>query len=191
MTRRPSSARTRLETTAAALFHRHGVAAVGIDTVIAAADVARMTLYNNYGDKDGLLLAAFNCRAAVVLEHLGQARDWSDLFDRQAALSEAAAGRGCFALNLAAELPADHPVLAAARAHKTQVTGLLTVLLTRDGLREDLAPALSLLLNGAIALAQLEGGAGPFTAAKAAAAALLQSSPPIGRERSTGEDGAS
>jgi len=51
------SARERIERTAYELFSRHGVRAVGVDTIAARAGVAKMTLYKNYPSKDELALA--------------------------------------------------------------------------------------------------------------------------------------
>jgi AcrR family transcriptional regulator len=53
----PLSARERIERTAYELFSRHGVRAVGVDTIAARAGVAKMTLYKNYPSKDELALA--------------------------------------------------------------------------------------------------------------------------------------
>ncbi len=51
------SARERIERTAYELFSRHGIRAVGVDTIAARAGVAKMTLYKNYPSKDELVLA--------------------------------------------------------------------------------------------------------------------------------------
>jgi AcrR family transcriptional regulator len=52
-----SSARERVLTAAYDLFSRQGVRAVGIDTIIARADVAKMTFYRHFPSKDDLVLA--------------------------------------------------------------------------------------------------------------------------------------
>src|SRR6266404_7816167 len=49
--------RERIERTAYELFSRHGVRAVGVDTLSARAGVAKMTLYRHYPSKDELALA--------------------------------------------------------------------------------------------------------------------------------------
>jgi AcrR family transcriptional regulator len=53
---RPESGRERIRTAAYDLFSHNGVRAVGIDTVIARAGVAKMTLYRNFPSKDDLIL---------------------------------------------------------------------------------------------------------------------------------------
>src|SRR5213078_4802162 len=54
---RSSGARERIDRTAYELFSRHGIRAVGIDTVVARAGVAKMTLYRHYPSKEDLALA--------------------------------------------------------------------------------------------------------------------------------------
>jgi AcrR family transcriptional regulator len=50
-------ARERILATAYELFSRHGIRAVGIDSIISRSGVARMTLYRHFGSKDALVLA--------------------------------------------------------------------------------------------------------------------------------------
>jgi AcrR family transcriptional regulator len=54
---RPASPRERIDQTSYELFSRHGIRAVGVDTVIACSGVAKMTLYRHYASKDKLALA--------------------------------------------------------------------------------------------------------------------------------------
>ncbi|HIP77475.1 MAG TPA: TetR/AcrR family transcriptional regulator, partial [Kiloniellaceae bacterium] len=53
-----SSRREHLVDTATQLFSRHGYRATGIDTILAEAGVAKMTLYNHFKSKDELILAS-------------------------------------------------------------------------------------------------------------------------------------
>ncbi|MGH3874150.1 MAG: TetR/AcrR family transcriptional regulator [Pseudonocardiaceae bacterium] len=53
----PGSGRERVMRAAYELFSRHGTRAVGVDAVIGAAGVAKMTLYRNFASKDNLILA--------------------------------------------------------------------------------------------------------------------------------------
>src|SRR4029077_15652150 len=66
----PSDARERIMVVAYDLFCKHGIRAVGVDTIIEQADVAKMTLYRHFGSKDELVLAVLDRR-----EHLWT-RDW-------------------------------------------------------------------------------------------------------------------
>ena len=56
------SARDRILDTAYELFSRHGVRAVGVDTIIAESGVAKMTLYRHFASKDELVLAFMEVR---------------------------------------------------------------------------------------------------------------------------------
>ena len=62
--------RERIIRTAYELFTRHGLAAVGVDRIVAEADVAKTTLYRHFRSKDDLI--------AEVLERHRQLwlRDW-------------------------------------------------------------------------------------------------------------------
>jgi AcrR family transcriptional regulator len=54
---RLASARERIDRTTYELFSRHGIRAVGVDTISARSGVAKMTLYRHYPSKDDLALA--------------------------------------------------------------------------------------------------------------------------------------
>ncbi len=60
-----ASARERIDRTVYELFSRHGVRAVGVDTIAARAGVAKMTLYKNYRSKDELALAFLRARGEL------------------------------------------------------------------------------------------------------------------------------
>jgi AcrR family transcriptional regulator len=167
------SARARLLAAAAECFYDHGVSGTGIDTITAAAGVAKMSLYNNFAGKDDLVLAYLEARHE---EWLGLYRrrltEAADARQRVAAVFDAYIDhaerayrhgfRGCGLLNAAAELPAGAPGRQLVRRHKEEVEGLLAAHLAElDGLPAeravDLAEELSFLLEGAMARAGLEG----------------------------------
>jgi AcrR family transcriptional regulator len=168
-----SSARDRLLTAAAECFYDHGVNGTGIDTITAAAGVAKMSLYNNFASKDDLVLAYLQARheewLALYRRRLVAA---GDARQRVGAVFEAYVDhaemayrhgfRGCGLLNAAAELPAGAPGRQLVRRHKEDVEALLAAHLAElDGLPAvrvaDLAEQLSFLLEGAMARAGLEG----------------------------------
>ena len=62
--RRPSP-RERLLKAADELFYAEGVHSVGIDRVLARADVARASLYSTFGSKDGLIRAYLERRMEI------------------------------------------------------------------------------------------------------------------------------
>jgi AcrR family transcriptional regulator len=61
-TARPRSGRDRILDAAYDLFSRSGVRAIGVDTITAEADVAKMTLYRNFASKNDLALAFLQLR---------------------------------------------------------------------------------------------------------------------------------
>jgi AcrR family transcriptional regulator len=166
-------ARARLLAAAADRFYDHGVAATGIDTITAAAGVAKMSLYNNFTSKDVLVLAYLEARHQEWLGlYRARLAEATDARDRVAAVFDAYIDhaekayrhgfRGCGLLNAAAELPAGAPGRDAVRRHKEEVEALLAGHLAEvDGLPAgrigDLAEELSFLLEGAMARAGLEG----------------------------------
>jgi len=57
-----SKARERILATAYELFSHQGIRAVGVDTIVARAGVARMTFYRHFPSKDDLVLAFLDRR---------------------------------------------------------------------------------------------------------------------------------
>ena len=167
------SARARLLAAAAECFYDHGVNGTGIDTITAAAGVAKMSLYNNFAGKDDLVLAYLEARheewLGLYRRRLAAATDARqrvaavvDAYVDHAELAYRHGFRGCGLLNAAAELPAGAPGRQLVRRHKEEVEALLAASLTElDGVTAeqaaDLAEQLSFLLEGGMARAGLEG----------------------------------
>lgn len=182
-------ARERLLTAAARLFYADGIAATGIDTITAAAGVAKQSLYNNFASKDALVLAYLTARHEEWLElyrtRLAAARTPAErvLATFDAYLDHAGAAyergfRGCGLLNAAAELPAGTPARAAVREHKEQVESLLAAELTALGHPHPakMAEHFSFLLEGAMSRAGLEGTSDRLTRARTLAEHILDRS---------------
>ena len=72
----PSPKRDHLVDTAAALFQRDGFHATGIDTILAEAGVAKMTLYNHFKSKDELIVAALEVEGARYIAWLRDRADF-------------------------------------------------------------------------------------------------------------------
>jgi AcrR family transcriptional regulator len=126
--RRPSEARDRLLRTASGLFYAKGVHAVGVDEIVAAAQVTRATLYRHFPGKDDLIVhyiatADQQIREAVAAasaDATGKTADVRALADFVAGQIMTPGFRGCAFLNAAAEYPdADDPIHQAVRAHRT------------------------------------------------------------------------
>jgi len=175
-TARKRPARDLLLEAAARLFYSDGVAATGIDTITATAGVAKKSLYNNFASKAELVAAYLEARheewlglyrARVSAAATPQERVLAifDAYIDHAELAYAHGFRGCGLLNAAAELPAGDAGRLAVRRHKEEVEDLLAghaaELLPGQGQQAgELARHLAFLLEGAMARAGLEGGAG-------------------------------
>ncbi|WP_368498260.1 TetR/AcrR family transcriptional regulator [Herbiconiux sp. A18JL235] len=183
-----ASAKSRLLDAASRLFYEEGMTATGIDTITAAAGVAKQSLYNNFASKDDLMLAYIEARheewLGLYRERLAGATTPRErvlaVFDAyidHARFEYARGFRGCGLLNAAAELPAGATGRDAVRRHKEQVEGLVREPLGElvpDAPRADrLAEHLSFLLEGSMSRAGLEGGTPRLEHARALALDLL------------------
>jgi AcrR family transcriptional regulator len=161
--------RDRILRTATELFRREGIAAVGVNRIIGEADVAPMTLYRQFGSKDGLVAAALEHWGTQWLHFLADALDRSGDDPRARfeglweALEEwvAADGfRGSFIANGATELRSepDHPAHAVIAAHRRALRQLLEDLAKAAWAYDTavLAAQLQVLVDGAIAAAAVD-----------------------------------
>jgi len=182
------SKRDQLLATAWRLFYRDGYRAVGIDTLLAEANVAKMTLYNHYASKDDLIVAVIEKRSREVLEGVAEAveaagrspeRRLLAIFDWLKVLFASDDFMGCAFIRALSEFPdTDHAVHRAAWNHKQAVRKMLAGLASEAGAKDPgaLADALRLLIDGALVAAHATGSAKPATTARRAAANLLESS---------------
>lgn len=181
-------ARERLLDAAERLFYAHGITATGIDTVTAEAGVAKKTLYNNFGSKDDLVVAAIERRHAEWLAlydaRLATARTPEErvlaVFDAYIDHANGAyehGFRGCGLLNAAAELPAGSAGREAVRAHKDAVEHILAdhMFEHRTARSDEAAEHLSYLLEGAMTRAGLDGAPDRLHAARRIAVDLIDS----------------
>jgi AcrR family transcriptional regulator len=181
-----SDARLRVLATADRLFYREGIRAVGIDRVIAEAGVAKMTLYNHFRSKDELIVAVLRYREEQVLEFFrsGVERHGKRTKDKLRAFFatlkdwfESPGFRGCAFQNAAVEL-ADpkHPGTLFVRDHKRRFAELLKGLVEESLGRSaaKLAPAVALLVEGAIVTAVIEVNARALGVAREAALRLVE-----------------
>jgi AcrR family transcriptional regulator len=191
-----SSARERILDTAACLFYRDGIHAVGIDTIIAESGVAKMTLYRYFPSKDELI-AAYLERANQQFwrwleEEMARAPDAKGKLLRafQALARKATSPHclGCGFQSAAAEFPdPQHPGHKVALAHKQQILERFTALGREARLRapEALAAQLLLLMDGAWVAARIFGTKSPAARVTDAAQALVEahSAPRVRRAR--------
>jgi AcrR family transcriptional regulator len=165
------SPRERILSAASDLFYRHGIRAVGVETIAEEAKTNKMTLYRHFTSKDELV--------AQYLQRLAEAKSSWDRLEAQcrgnptkqlrAWLEEMAAHvasgkeRGCALANAAVELPEkDHPARRVIEAVKTAQRERLIHLCAAANLvdPENLADELFLLLEGARVTAQSMGPKG-------------------------------
>jgi AcrR family transcriptional regulator len=181
-----SSVRERLLNTAADLFYREGIRAVGVDLVVEITGVAKTSLYRHFPSKDDLV--------AAVLERDDQNywANWERIATQPGQTPQAELNahmqwiakyigrpefRGCAFLNAATEFPdPDHPGRQIALRHKAELRRRLGALTLRLGVKkpDELADQLVLLIDGAYVHGQLREKRGPVQALPSAAAALIQ-----------------
>lgn len=185
------NAKSKILEAAATLFYNDGIAATGIDRIIAKAGVAKMSLYNNFGSKGELIAAYIRARHSEWLA-LYHSRLKNASTPRESILAIFMAYqdhaefdydngfRGCGLLNAAAEMPANSPGRLAVKRHKDEVhafiTQHLTEMISDPASRKDistLANHLAFLLEGAISLAGLASESDKMTSAYDIAEQLL------------------
>ena len=181
----PSEARQRLLETADRLFYRHGVRAVGIDTVIAEAGVAKMTLYNHFPTKDDLIVAVLRYREEQVFAFFTESIErHAKRTDRLRAFFAALRDwftspdfRGCAFQNAAVELAdPDHPGTQFVREHKRRFTDLIRGFVEEAVGRPaaKLVSAIALLVEGAVVTAVIHGTPESATVARDTALKLVE-----------------
>jgi len=180
-----SDARQRVLATADRLFYAEGIHSVGVDRIIAEAGVAKMTLYKHFPSKDDLVLAVLRQREESVTEFFSQAiekhasKRVDPLSAFFAALKEwfdSPGFRGCVFINTAAEV-ADpkHPAAAFAAEHKARFHAMLAGIVERSAgaAAKKVAPAIALLVEGAIVAAVMEQASDAAVVARDAALELV------------------
>jgi len=175
--------RDRLLDAAERLIYRDGIHGTGVDTILDEASVARMSLYNQFGNKDGLVLAALERRD----------RRWMGWYERRVtALAPGGPDRvralfdaldewfrqpdfhGCAFINAAGEIAdAAHAVRHLAAGHKLALGAFVAQVADEAG-QAALGRALFLLIEGAIVAAMVEGRPDAARDARDVAARLME-----------------
>jgi AcrR family transcriptional regulator len=164
--------RERMLAVAADLFYRHGIRAVGVESIAQGAGTNKMTLYRHFASKDELVAQYLRCLAdkarsswdQLAAQHPGnpraQLRAW---LENMAGHVASGHERGCPLANAAVELPEkDHPARRVIEAFKTAQRQRIIELCAAAELTqpEILADELFLLLEGARITAQSIGREG-------------------------------
>jgi AcrR family transcriptional regulator len=180
-------ARDRVIEVASDLFRNQGIRAVGVETIVKKAGVAKISLYRSFESKDDLIVAYLNKVNATywanVDQHLArQGRDArSQLRAYMAYIAESATTpgyRGCPFINYSAEFPdPSHPGHRIAEANRIEMRRRLLdwAMAMKAAHPAKLADSLLLLIDGAYASSQTLGGPkGPAAALVWAADALIE-----------------
>jgi AcrR family transcriptional regulator len=174
----PGGPRERILSVAGALFYREGYRAVGIDRIIADADVAKATFYNHFPSKDDLIVAWIQGAEKSSQQHLPPATGTHPLFDYVDALLAIAKQSWCmgctYQVTAAEFVDRDHPAHAASMAVKQRVLAELKARAKQQGVKHPQAVAekLFLLLEGVWASVRMFHSDAPLVHAKAAARQL-------------------
>lgn len=181
------SARDRILAAANELFYWQGIRAIGIDTVIEKAGVAKMSLYRAFPSKDDLIAAFMDMRDRVYWEwwdkvvsrHPGDPRaQLRVLFEALGKRASSPDYRGCPFVNTAVEFPDHaHPGRAVAERNKRELRrrlmGLAEALRVADPAL--LTDQLMLLMEGAYSAGNTLGPDGPSVAVASAAEIIISS----------------
>jgi AcrR family transcriptional regulator len=181
------SARERILETAYDLFSRHGVRAVGVDRIVAASGVAKMSLYRHFRSKDDLVLAFLQEREqrwtrqwlhaeATCRADTGAGRMLAifDVFDEWFQRSDF---EGCSFINVLLEFDElDHPIRRATTDHLATIRGLVSEFAADAGVADPDAVSRQwhILMKGSIVAAG-EGDAQAARRARALGRLLLES----------------
>ncbi len=168
------------------LFRVHGFRATGIDSIIEAAGVAKMTLYHHFESKEDLILAALHRRDEELKQFLTRrvaelARTPREqllaVYDALGEWLKRDKFAGCLFIKAAAEFPElDHPIHRAAAEHKNDIRDVIRALAAEAGARDpdELAARLCLLVQGAIIHSQIKKSMDPVREARAAAEMFIR-----------------
>lgn len=179
-----ANGRDRLLSTATALLTSRGAANVGINEIISAAEVAKMTLYNNFASKEALVLAVYEQLVESILQKLrsmdtrGRSEEERlvDLIEQVEKDMSCDDARGCPFIHASFQDPeAWGPMYTLAQAYKRSLRDHLYSILDHDrSNRAELADQLLILLDGFTTESYLRGAPNPGKSTKRAALTLLR-----------------
>jgi AcrR family transcriptional regulator len=169
--------------TAAELFYRRGINAVGVDLISREAGVSKRTLYQNFGSKDQLVAESLAEMGGSIIDKYIPAGNESGsprelmlaVFDGLGSWSASDGFRGCPFVNTSTELAdPDHPARQVARAFKLRLREYFAQQAERGGAADAqlLADQLIVVFDGATVQAVM-GTASTHGTGYTAAQALL------------------
>ena len=156
-------ARDRILITAHELFYREGIRATGIDRLIAASGVTKVTFYRHFPSKNDLILAFLAYRHEhwmawfdqALRRHGSERKGIAALVPALAEWFDDQGFRGCAFINSVGELATALPeVTDIARRHKQEMTQAIASLLPPSRKRAQQARLIAMAVDGAIVSAQ-------------------------------------
>jgi len=176
--------RERLLAAADELFYGQGISSTGVDAVVARAQVAIGSLYNNFDGKDALVAAYLESRdhrwreqwESCVDEHTDPVARVLAIFTAMERWTRTGTrNRGCAHVAAALQLNGASPGMTVAVAHKTHLRERLQELVTATGVRNPghVTQDLLLVYEGMFGLLAMELDTDPIGRARRLAAAVL------------------
>ncbi len=180
----PEATKARILKAAAEVFTRRGIHAAGINEVVEAAGASKLTIYKNFGSKDGLVEAVLADRTRRVRAWHNDAVEQADtgrdkilaVFDLVASWYAEADFRGCAMMNAATEdRGQDGAPQRLAQDHLTFYRDLFRRLLTEAGARDPKTTArqLVVVLEGATLISAVDRDPGLGAEARVIVETLL------------------
>jgi AcrR family transcriptional regulator len=179
------SARERLLAAADELFYENGINTVGIDRVIEHAGVAKASLYDCFGSKDGLVRAYLQGRSERRQTRIEErfalcstpAEKILSIFDLQAELMAQASYRGCAFIRAGADGNSSPSVKSACEDSRARLLTLFTDLAREAGAADPhlLGKQLVLIYDGAATAAYMDANREAAKMARSLAEQLLAS----------------
>jgi AcrR family transcriptional regulator len=180
----PEATRARILKAAADVFTRRGIHAAGINEVVKAAGASKLTIYKNFGSKEGLVEAVLTDRARRVRAWQNEAVDQAPpglervvaVFDLVANWYAEAGFRGCAMMNAATEDRGhDGAPRRLAQDHLAFYRDLFRRVLTEAGIRdpETTARQLVVVLEGATLVSAVDRDPGLGAEARVIVETLL------------------
>jgi AcrR family transcriptional regulator len=168
------------------LFETQGFHTTGIDRILDEANVAKMTLYNNFGSKDQLIVAVLDQASTSMINNLqGAAAACSDdpyeqilgIFDTLAMLFSDPSFCGCMFQAAVAEFPDPNSLPSkAAREHHARLIGMFQSLCIQAEIPDPLtlAQMLTMITSGSLCTARQNRSSQPALQARQIAEILLE-----------------
>ncbi len=180
-----SRVRDRIMKTASELFYRHGIHAVGVDTIANEAGTNKMSFYRNFASKDELVAEYLRSEEReglqwwdeIISGHPGDPRRQIELlFEALVESNCEEDSRGCALANAAVEITEPgHPARPVIEKYKADMRRRFRQLAREMGVRDPnaLGDSLMLLWEGSYVARITMGADGPVTGAAKAARALI------------------